>query len=74
MLIDLIKENSFTHKKSRMGRYPAETKVVADYADDLVLLANTLTQAKFLLYSLEISYLVGGIGFHMNTDIIVHVF
>ena len=37
-----------------------------DYADDIVLLANTSTQAKSLLRSLELA--AEGIGFHMNTN------
>ena len=50
-----IKENCFTlfKKKPRSRQYPAETITDADYADDLVLLANTLAQAESLLYSLE---------------------
>ena len=43
--IDLIKENGFTLKKARIGWYPAETITDADYADDVALLLNTLTQA-----------------------------
>ena len=39
--IDLIKENGFTLKKARSRWYSTETP--ADYADDLVLLANTPT-------------------------------
>ena len=35
-------------------------------ADDIVLLANTHTQAECLLHSLEQAE--GGIGFHMNAD------
>ena len=40
MLRDLIKENSFTLKKTRSRRYPAETMTNAGYTDDLVLFAN----------------------------------
>ena len=44
--IDLIgslswKENGFTFKKKKGRWYPSETMTNADYADDLVLLANT---------------------------------
>ena len=35
-----------------------------DYTDDITLLVNTPTQAKFLLQSLEET--AGGIGLHMN--------
>ena len=38
----------------------------ADYADNIALLANTPTQAKFLLHSLEQA--AGGIGLHMNAN------
>ena len=37
-----------------------------DYADDIALIANTLTQDEFLLYSLE--WAAGGIGLHVNAD------
>ena len=40
--IDLIKENGFTLKKARSRWYLAKTMAVAEYADDLALLANTL--------------------------------
>ena len=38
----------------------------ADYIDDIAFLANTPTQAKFLLHSLEQA--AGGIGLHLNAD------
>ena len=44
-LIDLMKENSFTFKNIRSRQYPAETITKTDYADNLVLLANTSAQA-----------------------------
>ena len=37
-----------------------------DFADDIVLLANTPVQAETLLHSLE--WAAGGMGFHINTD------
>ena len=40
-------------KKARSRRYPADTITDADYADDIALLANTPTQAEFLLHSQE---------------------
>ena len=49
--IDLIKENGFTLKKIRW--YPEETKTDSDYADNLALLANKSSRAKFLQQSLE---------------------
>ena len=38
----------------------------ANYADHIALLANTPTQAKSLLHSLE--WAAGGIGLHVNAD------
>ena len=46
MLVDLMKENGFTLVKAKSRRYPARTIMDADFADDLVLLANTPTQAQ----------------------------
>ena len=40
--IDKIKENGFKLTKERSRRYPAKTITNVDYADDIVLLANTL--------------------------------
>ena len=37
-----------------------------DYTDDIALLANTPTQAKTLLHSLEQA--AAGIGLHVNAD------
>ena len=52
--IDLIKENGVVLKKTTKSiQYAAETMTDADYADDLVLLANTPTQAESLLHSFE---------------------
>ena len=48
MSIDLIKQNGFTLKKTRSRIYPVEIITDADYADDLVLLANTSGQAESL--------------------------
>ena len=42
-----------TKKKKRSRRYPAKTITDADYADDIVLLANTPNQAETLLHSLD---------------------
>ena len=44
----------------------AETIADADYADDIVVLANTPNQAKSQLHSLELAS--GGIGLHVNAD------
>ena len=48
-----MKENSFMLVKERSRRYPAQTIMDKDYADDIGLLANTLAQAKSLLHRLE---------------------
>ena len=61
-----MKENSFTMKKARSRRYPAQTITDMDYADDVALLANTPAQAKSLLHSLEKA--AGSIGLHVNVD------
>ena len=45
--------------------YPAKTITDADYADDIVVLANAPTQAKTLLHSLERA--TSGNGLHVNT-------
>ena len=50
--------------KERNRNYPAKTITDTDYADDIALLANTLTQAETLLLSLERA--AAGIGFHVN--------
>ena len=44
--IDKIKENGFELTKKRSRRYPATTITDADYADDIAILANTLTKPK----------------------------
>ena len=51
--IDLMKDNGFKLAKERSRRYPAQTIMVVDYTDDIVLLANTPAQAETLLHSLE---------------------
>ena len=62
--IDKIRENGFELAKKRGRRYPAKTITDADYADDIVILANTPNQAETLLHSLERA--VAGIGLHVN--------
>ena len=53
-----MKENSWW--------YLTETFTNTDYADDLVLLANTPAQAESLLHSLEQT--ASGIGLYVNSD------
>ena len=61
-----MKENGFTVAKERSRRYVAQTIMDPDYADDIALLINTPTQAKSLLYSLELA--AHGIGLDVNAD------
>ena len=58
-----MKENGFKLIKERSKRYPAQTITDADYANDMVLLKNTLAQAKTLLHSLE--WAAVGISLHV---------
>ena len=53
MSIDKMKDNSFKLAKKRSRRYPAQTIMDADYADDIALLANTPTQTETLWHGLE---------------------
>ena len=62
--IDKMKDNRLNLAKERSRRYSAQTITVADYADDIALLANTPTQVETLLYSLERA--AGVIGLHVN--------
>ena len=52
--IDRSNERKWSYtKKARIRQYPVQTITDTDYADDIALLANTLTQAGSLLHSLE---------------------
>ena len=62
--IDKMKDNGFKLTKERSRRYPAQTIMDMNYADDIALLANALTQAKTLLHCLERA--AAGIGLHVN--------
>ena len=53
-------------KKARSRWYPTDTITDANYADDLVLLANTPAQAESLLKSLDQA--AGSIGHYVNTN------
>ena len=59
-------------KKVRSRQYAAETITDADYADDLVLLAYTPTQAESLWHCLEQA--ARGIGLQVNADKMEDVF
>ena len=62
--IDKIKENGFELTKKRNRSYPIKTITNADYADNLVILANAPAQAKTPLHSLERT--TADIGHHIN--------
>ena len=59
-----IRENGFELTKKRSRRYPGKTITDPDYAEDIVILANTPNQAETLLHSLERA--AAGIGLHVN--------
>ena len=63
--IDKIKENGFELTKKRSRRYHAKTITDADYADDIVILANTPNQVETLLHSMERA--AAGIDRHVNS-------
>ena len=52
--------------KERSRKYPEQTILDANYADDLALLVNTPAHAETLLHSLERA--AAGIGLHVNAD------
>ena len=61
-----MKENGLTLEKARSRQYAAWTITDPDYADDIMLLANTPIQAKSLLHSQEQA--AGSIGLYVNAD------
>ena len=62
--IDKIRKNSFKLTKKKSRRYPAKTITDTDYANDIVILANTPNQAETLLHSLDRE--AAGISLHVN--------
>ena len=64
--IDKMKDNGIKLTKERSRSHPAQTITVADYADDIALLANTPAQVETVLHSLERATV--GIGLHVNVD------
>ena len=62
--IDKTRENGFELTKKRSRWYPAKTITDADYAGNIVILANTPNQAETLLHSLERA--AAGIGLYVN--------
>ena len=66
-----INENCFELTKKRSRRYPAKTITDADYADDIVILANALAQTETLLHSLDRAN--AGNGLHVNAHKIEYI-
>ena len=64
--MDKMKDDGVMLTKERSRSYPANTITDADYADYIVLLANTPTLAETKLHSLERA--ASGISLHVNAD------
>ena len=64
--VDLQKENGLTLEQAKSRRHPAQTITDADYADDLALFSDSVTQAQLLLHQLEQA--ARDIGLHVNAD------
>ena len=62
--VNLNNHLGFTLQKARSRRYPAKKITDADYADDLALFADKITDAEQLLHSLEDA--AAGIGLYVN--------
>ena len=62
--IDKMKDDIFKLTKERSRRFPEQTIMNTDYADDTVLLANIPAQAETLLHCLERA--AAGKGLHVN--------
>ena len=62
--IDIMKDNGF--KLTKKQKYPAQTIMDADNADDKALLVSTPVQDETLLHSLERA--AAGIGLYVNAD------
>ena len=63
-LENVLRMSIVTLTKERSRRYPAQTIMETDYADDIALLANTPAQAETLLHSQKRA--AAGIGLHVN--------
>ena len=68
MSTDLMKENGFKPTKERSRRYPTQTIMDIDYANDIVFLAKTPAKAKSLHIAWNEWQVAGGIGLHINKD------
>ena len=69
--IDSNKELGFTLVKARSRRYPEMTIADADYADDIALMSNTVSQAEKLLHHVENA--AKEIGLYINAEKTEHV-
>ena len=61
-----MKDNGLKLAKERSWRYPAQTITAVDYADDIVVLANTPTKAETLQHCRERA--AAGISLYVNAD------
>ena len=67
--VDRFNERKWLYTgKGKEQKIPPRTIMDTDYADDIMLQANTPAQAESLLHSLE--WTAGGIGLHVNADTI----
>ena len=64
--VDIMKDDGFKLAKERSRRYPTQTTMNTNYANNIALLANTSAQAETLLHGLE--WAAAGIGLHINAD------
>ena len=69
--IDKMKDNGFNMAKEKIGRYPSQKIMDADFTDDIAILANTPVQAESLLHRLERE--AAGIDLHVNADKTEHI-
>ena len=61
-----MRDNGFKLTKERSRKYPAQTIIDTDYADDIALLANAPALSETLLHILERA--AAGIDLHINAD------
>ena len=64
MSIEIMKDNGFKQAKKRSRRYPTQTIVDTDFADDKFLLANTPAEGETQLHNLERT--AAGVGLHVD--------
>ena len=66
-----MKGDGFKRAKKRSRRYPAQSILDANYADDIAFLENSPVQAESVAHSLLRA--AGGIDFHVNADKTIYV-